>query len=137
MSINLFSLSLLRFNSVFSFPSATNSESTTQSIIDQTPKSTDLTQYPLAFTDKAPTITNQLGLTTTEVSNELRAEINSTDSTNLTDSSATATLNNGTFIAGSDVLPTHATTEPTTIHQNGELKVAEFRKDIVHKQLHF
>ncbi|XP_050980441.1 tectonic-3-like isoform X4 [Labeo rohita] len=98
---------------------ATNSESTTQSIIDQTPKSTDLTQYPLAFTDKAPTITNQLGLTTTEVSNELRAEINSTDSTNLTDSSATATLNNGTFIAGSDVLPTHATTEPTTIHQNG------------------
>ncbi|XP_073684234.1 tectonic-3-like isoform X2 [Garra rufa] len=92
-------------------PAATNS-SATQSIINQTPKSTDLSQYPLTFTENAPTITNQLGLTTTEASDELRVEINSTNST---DSSAIATLNNGTFKAGSAVLPTSATTEPSAI----------------------
>ncbi|XP_039541383.1 tectonic-3-like isoform X3 [Pimephales promelas] len=90
-------------------PSVTDS---TQSIIDETPLSTDLSPYPFTFTDNAPIITNQ-SRSTTASSNDLRAEINSSYPTNSTDSSATATLN-GTFIDGRAVLPTDATIEPIT-----------------------
>ncbi|KAK2876650.1 hypothetical protein Q8A67_020746 [Cirrhinus molitorella] len=81
--------------------------------------STDTTTEPTSSAENASTITNQLGLSTTEASNELRAEINSINPTNSTDSSAT--LNNGTFKASNvnAVLPTYATIEPTAIHQKG------------------
>ncbi|XP_067224917.1 tectonic-3-like isoform X2 [Chanodichthys erythropterus] len=81
-------------------------------ITDQTPLSTDLSPYPFIFTDNAPT--NQ-SRSTTEATNELRAEINSSYplKLNTNDSSATATPK-GTFTGGSAVLPTDATIVPIT-----------------------
>ncbi|XP_067285542.1 tectonic-3-like [Pseudorasbora parva] len=87
----------------------TDSQSTIQSITDPTPLRTDLSSYPFTFTENAPNLSQP----TTEATNDLRTEINSSYSKNSTDPSATA-IPKDTFKDGSAVQPTNATTETIT-----------------------